>query len=609
MQSTQRILMNIKSPALRPKEIAMAIDHLDNAIGLARLKDEKTKLYIPLKPFFAALKFFNMEGVPQAVLDADGYESLRGMDPDLLYHTDLSLRKQGLVEVPKDSYPSPYGGSLYHDQSLWNLTRDVINVEGRNIEHIQIAQWEILSNSFDMSDHHWQPRGEEKNHFLGRMTSMQRLFIDAQNLLGHAKDKTKKKVHAATEQWLSSLDDWVGLHKELIGTVRAMEMAHGKKEGSEEVDTVRAMIQYQLRMENTRPYTNQAHRYAINDCLVELRKEGDNNPDLMRIQRVTDIAIMRWRSVGVTDVVDQASAETESRSVERVMVAAAKQILEDRAKEVKEKELIRPHDPRAKSADKEKWEVIELRRELADLRNQMNQQRGNGGKYQDRPYQSGAKWGGRGRQGGYDRRPILNGGPHRGGMSREARLQMQSSPRESGFYVRLVGFDPDADVGEKAACRIARVKTVKMDQIFDGDSGVHCSVQYDHFELKGTKKLEEEKMEKKENPVEEGIKTRGQLARKAMEKKRKLEELNSSEGNQMQLADNAEGQLENNAKKQKMDQEEQTGAKEVEKLEECKIVTFGPKKPDDQMLSAWAWGTGSAEEFEGHKRYEAWEDH
>ncbi len=48
--------------------------------------------------------------------------------------------------------------------------------------------------------------------------------------------------------------------------------------------------------------------------------------------------------------------------------------------------------------DKEK-EVIELRRELADLKNQFNQQKGNGGKYPDKPYQAGGRRGGRGGQG------------------------------------------------------------------------------------------------------------------------------------------------------------------------------------------------------------------
>jgi hypothetical protein len=158
---------------------------------------------------------------------------------------------------------------------------------------MQIALWEKLSEIFDMSD--FQPRGEKKKHFLGRMISMQRLFFDAQNIMGHAKDRTKKEVQTATEQLPRTYEEWVEMQKELTGTVRAMEMAHGKKEGSEEVDAVRAMIQYQLRMEDSKPYRNQAHRHAINDCLVEFQREGDNNPELMRIQRVTDTIIMRWR--------------------------------------------------------------------------------------------------------------------------------------------------------------------------------------------------------------------------------------------------------------------------------------------------------------------------
>jgi hypothetical protein len=59
----------------------------------------------------------------------------------------------------------------------------------------------------------------------------------------------------------------------------------------------------------------------------------------------------------------------------------------------KAKESIRQHEPRLKGGGKDK-EIIELRRELADLKNQFNQQKGNGGKYQDRPYQAGGRWGG-----------------------------------------------------------------------------------------------------------------------------------------------------------------------------------------------------------------------
>ncbi len=79
MQSTPKILFNINDPALRPKTIAVAIDNVDNAIGLVRLKDEKNKSFISLKLFLTAVKFFNLEGVHGSV-DAEGYECLHGME-------------------------------------------------------------------------------------------------------------------------------------------------------------------------------------------------------------------------------------------------------------------------------------------------------------------------------------------------------------------------------------------------------------------------------------------------------------------------------------------------------------------------------------------------
>ncbi len=178
-----------------------------------------------------AVKFFNLDAV-QGSVDAEGYECFQGMDPDLLYRTENSLRKQGLGGVSKDPYPGPFGGSLYYDDTLWKLTRELSDVEGRNIELMQIALWEKLSEIFDMTE--YQPRGEEKKHFLGRAISMQRLFFDARNKMIHAKDRTKKDVQNATEQLPRAYVEWVALQKELTGTVRAMEMAYGEKEGSEE---------------------------------------------------------------------------------------------------------------------------------------------------------------------------------------------------------------------------------------------------------------------------------------------------------------------------------------------------------------------------------------
>ncbi len=82
MDTTQKKPINIKDPTLSPKVIAMLIGDIDNKIALARLKDEKTKTHIPLKPFFMATKYFNLKNA-QMTVDVDGIEDLHGMNPDL----------------------------------------------------------------------------------------------------------------------------------------------------------------------------------------------------------------------------------------------------------------------------------------------------------------------------------------------------------------------------------------------------------------------------------------------------------------------------------------------------------------------------------------------
>jgi hypothetical protein len=94
-----------------------------------------------------------------------------------------------------------------------------------------------------------------------------------------------------------------------------------------------------------------------------------------------------------------------------------------------------------------------------------------------------------------------------------------------------VGFDPDIDFAGRAACRIARVK---VDQIFDENSGV----QYELPEMKETEQLEVEE----EDTVEEGMTTRGQVARRVMEEKRKLTVMNISESKDSAACGGADGE-------------------------------------------------------------------
>jgi hypothetical protein len=266
MNTNQRKQVNIKDASLSPREIAMLMMRTDNEMALVRVRDERTKSTISAKLIWLATKYFNMKNV-QPVVDAEGFEVLHGMNPDNFYHNERSLKEQGLREIARDPYPSPYeGGSLYHDEALWKAARELRNVEGRNWENLLIAVWEKLNEIFDMADYH--PRADEKYHMTGRMSSMQRLAFDAQNILTQAKDTTKKDVQDLTMKLPRSYKEWLDLRQELAGAVRALEMSHGKKEGSEEAETMRSMIQFQLRNENTVPYKNQAHRHAMNDCLL-----------------------------------------------------------------------------------------------------------------------------------------------------------------------------------------------------------------------------------------------------------------------------------------------------------------------------------------------------
>jgi hypothetical protein len=134
----------------------MVMVEADNQVVLARVKDEKTKTFLSMKIILAATKHFDMKNIHTSV-DAEGFEDLKGMNRDHFYHNEQSLREQGLREIPRDPYPSPYGGTLYQDDALWRAARDLRIVEGRNWETLQIALWEKLSEIFDMSDYH--PRG------------------------------------------------------------------------------------------------------------------------------------------------------------------------------------------------------------------------------------------------------------------------------------------------------------------------------------------------------------------------------------------------------------------------------------------------------------------
>ncbi len=140
------------------------------------------------------------------------------------------------------------------------------------------------------------------------------------------------------------------------------------------------------------------------------------------------------------------------------MIAAAAQIITDATKST-----IRPHEPRAKCEDSEK---VEMRRELADLRNQLNQEKKRS-QQKFGAYQPRGRGSQRGGYVGYDREPMGHGGyfrqprqyqqgPYQHGPPRDNR-QADSGRTETGFYLKSADYDPDAEYFGRTLCRYALV--------------------------------------------------------------------------------------------------------------------------------------------------------
>jgi hypothetical protein len=89
----------------------------------------------------------------------------------------------------------------------------------------------------------------------------------------------------------------------------------------------------------------------------------DKIHNLYRIDRIMGAIILKWRSIGIDTITDQSLAENESRASERAMIAAAKKIIDEKMA----KEVIRPHEPRTKCAEKESADLTAMRRELAPI--------------------------------------------------------------------------------------------------------------------------------------------------------------------------------------------------------------------------------------------------
>jgi hypothetical protein len=173
----------------------------------------------------------------------------------------------------------------------------------------------------------------------------------------------------------------------------------------------------------------------------------------------------------------------------------------------------------------------------------------------------------------------------------------REEPREAGFYVRPVGFAADVEDGGRAACRIARAK---IDQTFDEGSGVQ-NEQWEVDDMPDVLTSDDDS----EDEGEERRTTRAQVALRTKEEKRKPADVIDSDSTTVQLA---EGLMNSRIKKQRMYQVDTMDAEERKKEDDGYVQAIELQLLHDQKLSAWAWGTGMAEQYQGDAREEDWEN-
>ena len=269
------------------------------------------------------------------------------------------------------------------------------------------------------------------------------------------------KVLPRAYKEIQDLEDKMGT------TIRCIERGFSKDQGAEESDAMRSFIRNNLASEHLKAYPNEAIRQAMNDTLNILSRKGEEQPEELTCTMTFTAMKTTWRRITITtgpatpgvtlsQAASQPSAETEAARTERVMVAYAAQIVaENQAKQAG-----RAHEPRTKAGDDP--EKAQLRKELADMKNQLNQQKkrnddlrknkasGPEGyqRYPARGYAQG--YGG----GGYARDPPrgnYRGGRGQGpGYNQAPRRERSPEPveRSTGFMLRAVGSDGNYDARE-----------------------------------------------------------------------------------------------------------------------------------------------------------------
>ena len=130
----------------------------------------------------------------------------------------------------------------------------------------------MIVEKVDMS--RYQPKGD---HPFSRLIGVQRMYIDAQNLIYMGRDGTKKRLLEESEFLARSFDEICAQKDRMTYLIDAVERGFGKKKGSEEGDAMKTFVRLQLSNERLKDFVNQGVRTAISSALTQLSQEDDRH--------------------------------------------------------------------------------------------------------------------------------------------------------------------------------------------------------------------------------------------------------------------------------------------------------------------------------------------
>ena len=424
--------------------------------------------------------------------------------------------------------------------------------------------WDEYEKKVKMS--RYQPRG---NHPFVQLIVIQRMYIEAQNVIYMGRDGTNKRLLEESEYLARSYEELSAQKNRMIHLIDAVERGFGKKRGSEEGDAMKTFVRLQLSNERLKDFVNQGVRTAISGALTQLSQEDDRQAGCLTMERVFSLLEWTWRKVTCDSSGRVRKAEEWEPATghnQKALVACAAQIVaESAAKKGKTKDEM----DRAQALA----ETAQLRKDYADLKNMFDQLKKGAEELQKGEEQQGRGSYPRGARQG----PRGLGAPRgtgRGGWSRETRKSNYRGARE--------GEDSQENDGDEEAFRVNIGK-----REFAGRARVRVLEEIQEATAMPTDEPKEEKRPKM--PKVSKVTTRSMA--KVIDLESKPEEPIRERASPVKKTNPEQDSLqETNEKMLRLTQEWDQGL------------------PDEDMKK-WAWGTGSAERYPPGEQHEAWRRH